>query len=187
MGSYELSERSRRLLATLVREYIETGEPVSSQLLAQRERPRRVVGDRPERAGPARRGAATCTSRTPRPDACRPTAATACSSTCCSRAASRRGRRPTSRTSSAQQAERSPLIDDLLASVSHLVSRAARHVGFALAGNAGRRAAAHRVRAARRLARAGRRGVARQPGHAEGRRRRRGRCVPTIWCRRRTT
>ena len=34
-----------------------------------------------------------------------------------------------------EQAERSPLIDDLLASVSHLVSRAARHVGFAFAGN----------------------------------------------------
>src|SRR5918996_1789410 len=34
MGSFELSDRSRRLLATLVREYIETGEPVSSQVLA---------------------------------------------------------------------------------------------------------------------------------------------------------
>src|SRR5919107_922257 len=33
-----------------------------------------------------------------------------------------------------QQAERSPFFDDLLASVSHLVSRAARQVGFALAG-----------------------------------------------------
>jgi heat-inducible transcriptional repressor len=34
-----------------------------------------------------------------------------------------------------QQAERFPLMDDLLASVTHLVSRAARHVGFALAGS----------------------------------------------------
>src|SRR5687767_15644941 len=34
MGSFELSERSRRLLATLVREYIDSGEPVSSQVLA---------------------------------------------------------------------------------------------------------------------------------------------------------
>jgi heat-inducible transcriptional repressor len=33
-----------------------------------------------------------------------------------------------------EHAGRSPLIDDLLASVSHVVSRAARHVGFALAG-----------------------------------------------------
>src|SRR5687768_18450364 len=35
MGSNEVSERSRRLLATLVRSYIETGEPVSSQVLAR--------------------------------------------------------------------------------------------------------------------------------------------------------
>src|SRR5919106_1492101 len=34
MGCYDLSARARRLLATLVREYIETGEPVSSQVLA---------------------------------------------------------------------------------------------------------------------------------------------------------
>ena len=30
MGSYELPERSRRLLTTLIREHIETGEPVAS-------------------------------------------------------------------------------------------------------------------------------------------------------------
>src|SRR6059058_2548119 len=35
MVSFDLSDRSRRLLATLVREYIETGEPVSSQVLAR--------------------------------------------------------------------------------------------------------------------------------------------------------
>ena len=35
MSSFELSERSRRLLATLVSEYIETGQPVSSQMLAR--------------------------------------------------------------------------------------------------------------------------------------------------------
>src|SRR5215216_556703 len=35
MVSHDLSDRSRRLLATLVREYIETGEPVSSQVLAR--------------------------------------------------------------------------------------------------------------------------------------------------------
>ena len=34
-----------------------------------------------------------------------------------------------------EQAERSPMMDDLLASASHLVSRAARHVGFALCDN----------------------------------------------------
>ena len=36
MGSFELSDRSRRVLATLVREYIETAEPVPSQMLARR-------------------------------------------------------------------------------------------------------------------------------------------------------
>src|SRR3954463_15937045 len=35
MSSFDLSDRSRRLLATLVRAYIETGEPVSSQVLAR--------------------------------------------------------------------------------------------------------------------------------------------------------
>ena len=35
MGSHELSERSRRLLAALVREHIATGEPISSQTLAR--------------------------------------------------------------------------------------------------------------------------------------------------------
>ena len=34
MISHELSERSRRLLAALVREHIATGDPVSSQALA---------------------------------------------------------------------------------------------------------------------------------------------------------
>ena len=35
MGPYELSERSRRLLTTLVREYVAAGEPVASQVLAR--------------------------------------------------------------------------------------------------------------------------------------------------------
>ena len=35
MVSFELTDRSRRLLAALVREHIETGEPVSSQALAR--------------------------------------------------------------------------------------------------------------------------------------------------------
>jgi heat-inducible transcriptional repressor len=34
-----------------------------------------------------------------------------------------------------QHAERSPLLDDLLATVSHVVSKMSRHVGFALAGS----------------------------------------------------
>ena len=54
---------------------------------------------------------------------------------CCSRAASAAKPPAVVEHRLREQAERSPLIDDLLASVSHLVSRAARHVGFALAGN----------------------------------------------------
>ena len=150
MGSSELSARSRRLLATLVREYIETGEPVASQRARARERAWRVVGDGPQRAGTARRGGlrapAAHLSRT-RPDRSR-----------LSRLRRSAARRPQAGASATdvehqlrQQAERSPLIDDLLASVTHLVSRAARHVGFALAGSPRRRAAADRVRPARRI------------------------------------
>src|SRR5439155_12554127 len=36
MASLELTDRSRRVLATLVREYIETGDAVSSHALAER-------------------------------------------------------------------------------------------------------------------------------------------------------
>ena len=35
MGSHELPDRSRRLLASLVRQYVESGEPVPSQVLAR--------------------------------------------------------------------------------------------------------------------------------------------------------
>ena len=35
MGSFELSDRSRHLLVALVRRYIDSGEPVSSQVLAR--------------------------------------------------------------------------------------------------------------------------------------------------------
>src|ERR671910_3089089 len=36
MVSFELSDRSHRLLVALVREYIDSGEPVPSQVLARR-------------------------------------------------------------------------------------------------------------------------------------------------------
>ena len=134
MGSYELSERTRRLLTTLVREHIETGEPVASQSVARR----------------SGLGVSSATVRNilvqleeadylhqPHPSA---------------------GRVPTDRayrvfvdgllespkqirrsaeveTRLRKQVEGSAMIDDLFASASHLVSRAARHVGFALCGN----------------------------------------------------
>ncbi len=186
MGSFELSERSRRLLATLVREYIETGEPVSSQVLARQSglgvssaTVRNVLAQL-EEAGYVHQPH-TSAGRVPTDRGYRVFVDLLLES--------RKPARPPAGVENQlrQQAGRSPLMDDLLASVSHLVSRAARHVGFALADNHG--AVLQRIEfvRARRLARAGRRRLARQPGDAEGRRRRRRRRAPTISCRRRTT
>jgi heat-inducible transcriptional repressor len=134
MGSFELTERSRRLLAALVREYIETGEAVSSQVLARRSglgvssatvrnalaqledagylhQPHTSAGRLPTDRGYRVFVDLLLESRKP-------------------------ARAPANvETRLRQQAERSPLMDDLLANVSHLVSRAARHVGFALASS----------------------------------------------------
>jgi len=132
MGSFELSDRSRRLLATLVREYIDSGEPVSSQVLARASglgvssatvrnvlaqledlgyvhQPHTSAGRVPTDRGYRVFVDLLLESRKP-------------------------ARAPMSMEHQLrQQAGRSPLIDDLLMSVTHLVSRAARHVGFALA------------------------------------------------------
>lgn len=136
MGSFELSERSRHLLATLVREYIESGEPVSSQVVARESglgvssatvrnalaqleehgylhQPHTSAGRVPTDLGYRVFVDLLLESRTP-------------------------ARSPVDvEEQLRQQAGRTPLMDDLLASVSHLVSRAARHVGFALAANEG--------------------------------------------------
>jgi heat-inducible transcriptional repressor len=131
MVSHELSERSRRLLAALVREYIATGEPVSSQTLARqsglgvssatiRTMFARLEGDgyllQPH----------TSAGRVPTDRGYRVFVDLLLD-----------GRRPSRSTATVehelrQHAERSPLIDDLLVSVSHMVSRAVRHVGFAI-------------------------------------------------------
>jgi heat-inducible transcriptional repressor len=134
MGSYELSDRSRHLLATLVREYVETGEPVASQRLARRSglgvssatvrnvlaqleedgyvhQPHTSAGRVPTDRGYRIFVDLLLESRKP-------------------------GRAPAGVEHRLRvQAERSPLMDDLLASASHLVSRAVRHVGFALCGS----------------------------------------------------
>jgi heat-inducible transcriptional repressor len=133
MGSYELSDRSRRLLATLVREHVETGEPVASQVLAR------------------------CSGLGVSPATVRNVLAQLEAEGYVHQPHTSSGRVPTdlgyrvfvdlllesrkpARTPAAvenrlrAQAERSPLMDDLLASASHLVSRAVRHVGFALCG-----------------------------------------------------
>src|SRR5215218_9624812 len=126
MGSHELSDRSRRILATLVREYVETREPVSSQVLAHASglgvssaTVRNMLAQL-EEAGyvhqPHTSAGRVPTDRGYRVfvdlllEARRPARASA-----------------TVENQLRQQAERSPFIEDLLASVSHLVSRAARH------------------------------------------------------------
>jgi heat-inducible transcriptional repressor len=131
MGSFELSDRSRRLLATLVREYIETGEPVPSQALAQlsglgvSSATVRNMLAQLEEAGYVHQPH-TSAGRVPTDLGYRAFVDTLLEGT---------PRRPPADVEHQlrEQAERSPLVDDLLASVSHVVSRAARHVGFALA------------------------------------------------------
>jgi heat-inducible transcriptional repressor len=136
MGSFELSDRSRRLLATLVREYIESGEPVSSQVVA-RESGLGVSSQtvRNSLAQLEEHGYLhqphTSAGRVPTDLAYRAFVDLLLES-----------RKPARSSADVeqqlrQQAGRTPLMDDLLASVSHLVSRAARHVGFALAASDG--------------------------------------------------
>jgi heat-inducible transcriptional repressor len=135
MGSYELPERSRRLLATLVREHIETGEPVSSQSLAQRSglgvssaTVRNILAQLEEHD--YLHQPHTSAGRVPTDRAYRVFVDLLLEGRKRSRLSAE------VETRLREQAERSPMMDHLLASASHLVSRAARHVGFALYGNA---------------------------------------------------
>ena len=133
MGSYELSDRGRRLLAALVREYVETGEPVSSQVLARTSglgvssATIRNMLAQLEEAGYVHQPH-TSAGRVPTDRGYRVFVDLLLEG--------RKPARPPALVESQlrQQAERSPLMDDMLASVSHLVSRVARQVGFALAG-----------------------------------------------------
>jgi len=134
MGSYELSDRSRRLLATLVREYVETGEPVASQRLARCSRlgvssatVRTVLAQLEEER--YLHQPHTSAGRVPTDRGYRVFVDMLLESR-------RRARTPAAVEHRLRaQVERSPLMDDLLASASHLVSRAVHHVGFALCGN----------------------------------------------------
>src|SRR5471032_1471262 len=133
MVSQELSERSRRLLAALVREYVATGEPVPSQTLARESgiavssATVRNILARLEDEGYLYQPH-TSAGRVPTDRGYRAFVDLLLES--------RKPARPTAVVENQlrQHAERSPLIDDLLVSVSHMVSRASRHVGFAIAG-----------------------------------------------------
>src|SRR4051812_38619519 len=130
MASPVLSDRSRRLLAALVRQYVATGEPVSSQVLARESGLQvssatvRNMYAQLEADGFVHQPH-TSAGRVPTDLGYRVFVDGLLES-----------RKPT-RSSAVehelrQHAERSPLFDDLLASVSHMVSRAARQVGFAI-------------------------------------------------------
>jgi heat-inducible transcriptional repressor len=131
MVSQQLSERSRRLLAALVREHIATGEPVSSQTLARESglgvssATIRNVFVRLEAEGYLHQPH-TSAGRVPTDRGYRVFVDLLLES--------RRPTRPAALVEHElrQHAERSPLIDDLLVSVSHMVSRASKHVGFAI-------------------------------------------------------
>ena len=127
MASYELSKRSRRLMATLVREHIASGEPVASQVLARESglglssATVRHVLSQLEAEGYVHQPH-TSAGRVPTNRGYRVFVDLLLE-----------GRRPARPTAGVEhqlreQADRSPLLDDLLANVSHLVARAARNV-----------------------------------------------------------
>ena len=131
MVSHELSERSRRLLAALVRQHIVSGEPVSSQMLARESglgvssATIRNMFARLEAEGYLHQPH-TSAGRVPTDRGYRVFVDLLLEA--------RKPTRPATIVENElrQHAERSPLIDDLLISVSHMVSRASKHVGFAI-------------------------------------------------------
>lgn len=131
MGSHELPDRSRRLLAALVREHIATGEPISSKTLARHSAlgvssaTIRNLFARLEADGYVDQPH-TSAGRVPTDRAYRVFVDLLLES--------RKPARPAAGVEHElrQRAERSPLMDDLLVSVSQMVSRASRHVGFAI-------------------------------------------------------
>src|SRR3954447_12838385 len=134
MSSFELSERSKRLLSTLVREYVESGEPVSSQVLARDSglgvssaTVRNLLAQLEE--GGYVRQPHTSAGRVPTDRAYRVFVDQLLE-----------GRKPVRPSANVEiqlrlHAAGAPLIDQLMASVSHMVARSARQVGFAIAGS----------------------------------------------------
>jgi heat-inducible transcriptional repressor len=132
MISFELSDRSRQVLATLVREHIESGEPVSSQAVAHNcglgvsSATVRNVLAHLEESGYVHQPH-TSAGRVPTDQAYRTFVNMLLED--------RRPTRPAAVVEHQLRREvgRAPLFDDLLVSVSQAVSRAAHHLGFALA------------------------------------------------------
>src|SRR5437773_12553212 len=130
MGAADHSDRARHQLAPQTREQVQTGQPVTSRNLARRSglvlssATVRNVLTQLEEAGYVHQPH-TSAGRVPTDRGYRFFVDLLLGS--------RRPSRPTAAVEYQlrQQAERSPLFDDLLASVSHFVSRASRHVGFA--------------------------------------------------------
>lgn len=132
MSSPALSDRTRRILATLVRSYIETGEPVASAALAQRAglnlssaTVRNVLAQLEEMGYVWQPH--TSAGRVPTDTGYR-----------CYVDMLIEGRRATKDVSAVearlrQEAGDAPLMDDLLSSTSHVLSEASRSVGFAIA------------------------------------------------------
>ena len=126
------AERSSRVLAALVREYIASGEPVPSSLLVTRGRARRVVGDGPEHPRAARgRGLRPAAAHLGRPHPDRPRLPLLRRPA--ARVEALRARPPSAvearlRRDSAGAAGRLACCSQ----ASHVVSQASRHVGFAL-------------------------------------------------------
>ena len=174
MPSAVLSERTRRVLSTLVRDYIDSGEPVASATLTPPGRARCVVGDHPQRPGPARGHGL----RQPAPHLGRTGADRPGLPLLRRHAARRPPARPATRSSVEarlrEQAGDAPLFDRVLSTASHVLFEVSHHVGFAIAP-ADEQAIFQRIDFVplSQARGAGGDGRARRPGDAEGRRHRR--------------
>ncbi|MFP5378288.1 MAG: hypothetical protein ACLGHP_00740, partial [Vicinamibacteria bacterium] len=131
-----LSERPRRILATLVREYIETGEPVASATVMRRSgltvssaTIRNVLAQLEEMGFVSQPH--TSAGRVPTDLGYRYYVDMLLEG--------RRVARDVSGVEARlrQEAGQTPLIDELLSSVSHVLSESSRHVGFAIAAPVG--------------------------------------------------
>jgi len=132
MTAPALSDRTRRILATLVRSYIETGEPVASATLAHKAglnlssaTVRNVLAQLEEMGYVWQPH--TSAGRVPTDTGYR-----------CYVDMLLEGRRPSKDVSGVearlrQEVGDDPLMDDLLSSTSHVLSEASKHVGFAIA------------------------------------------------------